>query len=85
MIACMLPALLQVLLLAAAHANTSFKDLLDASHLFSNMQMYSHVVHSRINELLWNYEFIIMKIYFQWELELVAKILYYKSLEPYSR
>ena len=57
-IACMLQTLLQMLFLAAACANTSFKALLVALHLFSNMPLYGHVVRSYINfnELLWNYE-----------------------------
>ena len=36
-------------------------------------------------ELLWNYEFIIMKIYFHRKSDLFMKLLYYENLEPYGR
>ena len=42
-IACTLQTLLQMLLLAATHANTSFKALLDGLHLFSDALMDSRV------------------------------------------
>ena len=40
----MLQTLFRTLLLNAMHVNTSFKALFDASHLFSNMPIYGHVV-----------------------------------------
>ena len=43
------------------HANTLFEALFETSHLFSDRPLYGHMVAS---ELLWNYEFIIAKIYF---------------------
>ena len=36
--------LLQMLLLATVHVNTSLEALFEASHLFSDMALYGHVV-----------------------------------------
>ena len=36
------------------------------------------------NKFLWNYEFIIMKIYFHWKSDLLMKFLYYENLAPYG-
>ena len=77
-----------MLLLAAVYdANSSFKALLYASHfIISDVPVYGHMVHRYVNfnELLWNYEIIIMKIYFNWKSDLFTKILYYENLEPYG-
>ena len=70
-----------MLLLSAAHANTSFKALLDASEAFiSDTSLYNHMAHSflNFNKLLWKYKFIIMKLSFS------MKTLYHKNLEPYG-
>ena len=67
-----------MLFLAAMHTNNLFKALFEV-HIYLVTQLFVHVVATL--ELLWNYEFIITKIYFHRPFH---KNLYYENLEPYS-
>ena len=72
-----------MLLLAAVHANSSFKVLLQVIS-DSRYMVTWHIYNINFNKLLWNYEFSVTKIYFHWKSDLLTQILYYKNLEPYG-
>ena len=66
------PVTFWMMFLAAPHANPSI--VLKASHLFSDMQLYGHMVASYtliFSELLWNHKFIFIKINFYWKSDVV--------------